>query len=112
MEYVRLVEEGLLRRAVSRGVFPLVAPCSGGRVLVAAMCDIILCANIIFNHQLKSASKRQIARSLSMLEFPAIFSKRTLTPSHHLDRGAPLVVARFVLVTCNVTRVGSSVIAL
>ena len=95
-----------------RGVFPLVAPCSGGSVPVIAMCDIILRAKITFSHQLKSAYKRQIAHNLSIWEFLAIFSKRTFTPSHHRVSGSPLVVARLMLVKCRVTRVKSSVIVL
>ena len=97
---------------MSSGVFPRVAPCSGGSVPEVAMWDIILRAKITFNHQLKSASNRHIARSFSMLELPAIFSRSILTPLHHLVRGSPLVVARFMFVVCSLVRNGSSVTAL
>lgn len=91
------------KRAVSGemylwGGFALVAPCSGGRVLVTGICVIILQAKFIFNHQLKSASRRQIGCSLSMYELPTIFSRRTLTPSHHCVSGSLLVVAKLMLV--------------
>ena len=82
---------------------PLTAPCSRGMAPASFICCIILLAKMTLSHQLKSASRRHIALSLSIFAVPATFSSRTVTPCPHLVSGVPLVVAMLMLLTCSET---------
>jgi hypothetical protein len=47
-------------------VRPVAAPCSAGSIRWVTILCIILLAKMTFNHQLKSASRRQMARNFDI----------------------------------------------
>ncbi len=70
-------------------------------------CCIICFANISLFHQLKSASRRQIARSLWTNTFPIIFSRSSVSPLPQQDRATPFLAHIDSFAACKNKRWGS-----
>ena len=82
-----ILHQSVWVRMASIALVPFWAKNSWGSKFISIALPMSFFENIIFNNQLKSASNRMIARSLSIYMLPLSSSRRTSIPWSHLSRG-------------------------